>query len=142
MQILKILQDLENSFRESIDKFRIPLFLISGTSLALLLRYFLLDFESTDYHDSLSRWVDFIKSHGGFKALQYNFSNYTPLYLYALVISTLLPLSKLYAIKVISILFDLLASFFVYKIVKEKYPNSVIPHYAFLTVLFTPTVFM
>jgi Gpi18-like mannosyltransferase len=110
--------------------------------LALLLRKQLLPIHSLDYNVFLSRWYDFIKSHGGIKALKYNFSNYNVPYLYLLVIATHLPLVKITAIKSISILFDFILAGFVYLIVRIKYEKSSLPVIAALIVLFLPTVFV
>jgi Gpi18-like mannosyltransferase len=100
----------------------------------------LFDFESVDYRIFLSRWYDFIVSHGGFGALQYDFSNYSALYLYFLTLATYLPLDKLYAIKLISISFDFLLAFFVLLIVRLKYENRVVWMSSFFAALFAPTV--
>ena len=108
--------------------------------LSLLIRYSLLGFESTDYKAWLSNWYEFIKSHGGFWALKYNFANYTPPYLYLLIIATGLPFPSLTAIKLISIIFDYSLAFFVYLTVKLKYKKGIIPVMSFFAVLFLPTV--
>ena len=72
-----------------------------GFFLAVALRLSLFAFESGDYRRFLSPWYDFIVSNGGFSALEYDFSNYSPLYLYLLALATYLPLPKLYAIKLV-----------------------------------------
>ncbi len=110
--------------------------------LALLLRKQLLPIHSADYNVYLSPWYDFIKSHGGIKALKYNFSNYNEPYLYLLVIATYIPLAKITAIKSISIFFDLVLTGFVYLIVRIRYEKSYLPIIAALIVLFLPTVFI
>ena len=56
--------------------------------LALVVRLSLFDFESSDLSGALSPWYDFIVSYGGFSALKYDFSNYSPLYLYFLTLAT------------------------------------------------------
>src|SRR6266542_4176175 len=81
-----------------------------GVAGSLLLRASVLDFESGDYKLFLSNWYDYFLQHGRWAALKDDFSNYPPLYLYLLSLSTLLPLPKLYAIKLISILSDYLAA--------------------------------
>ncbi len=110
--------------------------------LALLMRKDLLPIHSADYTVYLSPWYDFIKSHGGILALKYNFSNYNESYLYLLIIATLLPLSKITAIKSISIFFDLVLAGLVYLLVRNKYGKSYLPIFAALVVLFLPTVFI
>ena len=110
---------------------------------ALAVRYPLLPFESWDYRLSLSKWWDFIVDHGGFAALEYGFSNYNPPYLYAMAAASVLlaGVHKLLAIKTISIVFDFVLAFFVYKCVQLKYRESeTIPILAAAAVLLAPTV--
>jgi Gpi18-like mannosyltransferase len=125
-------------------KYENYLILAIGILLALLLRLALRDFESTDYKEFLSKWYDFIVEHGGFRALAYNFSDYDPPYLYLMVmVIWLFPgLPKILAIKSISIVFDLVCTYFVYKIVRLKYPEGRTPVFACLAVLFAPTVML
>lgn len=112
-----------------------------GIFLAIALRFSLFDFESVDYRSFLSPWYDFIVSHAGFRALEYDFSNYSPLYLYFLTLATYLPLPKLYAIKLVSTAFDLLLALFVLLMVRLKYESKVVWMSSFFAALFAPTVF-
>ena len=113
-----------------------------GFFLALALRLSLFYFESGDYLVFLSPWYDSIVSYGGFSALEYAFSDYSPLYLYLLTLATYLPLPKLYAIKLVSISFDFLLALFVLLIVRLKYENRVVWVSSFFAALFAPTVFV
>lgn len=113
-----------------------------GILLAMALRFSLFDFTSVDYRMFLSPWYDFIVSYGGLGALEYDFSNYSPLYLYFLTLATYLPLPKLYAIKLVSISFDLLLALWVLLIIRLKYENRVIWVSSFFAALFAPTVFI
>lgn len=113
---------------------------VVGIFLAVILRLSLFDFESEDYSIYLGPWYDFIVSNGGFDALEYEFSNYSSLYLYLLTSATYLPLPKLYAIKLVSISFDFLLAFFVLLIVRLKYENRTVWAFSFFTTLFAPTV--
>ena len=78
--------------------------------LAILLRFNLFYFKSSDFIHFLSPWYHFILENGRFSALQYNFSNYNPPYLYLLVIvSYLFPtVPTVWAVKLASIIFDFL----------------------------------
>ena len=119
--------------------------LVIGILLAAVLRYLLRELETLDFQDFTGPWYDFIAENGGFAALRYDFANYTPPYLYLLVIATTLfsSFSKVFAIKLVSILFDFVCAYFVYKIVRLKYPiPSAVPTFAFLALLFAPTVFL
>ncbi len=127
-----------------VQKFENYIILAIGIMLAVLLRYSLRHVESKDLTRHLEPWYDFIRQNGGFSALKYDFSNYTPLYLYWLVIASsfLSGLSKIFAIKLLAMGFDFVCAFFAYKLVKLKYSVGKIPLIAFLVVLFTPTVFL
>jgi len=86
-------------------------------------------------------WYDFITKHGAFQSLAYNFYDYTPSYLYFISILTLFRfIPPIMGIKLISIVFDFLAAFFVYKIIKLKYPQGSTPFIGSLVFLFAPTV--
>jgi Gpi18-like mannosyltransferase len=126
------------------DKFETYIILLIGIIFATLLRFSLLEFESGDFRNFLEPWYDFIIEQGGFAALEYEFSNYTPPYLYLLIIASLLfpGFSKIFAIKLISIIFDFVCAFFVYKIVRVKYPSGMAPVFAFFAIVLTPTVFL
>ena len=106
---------------------------------SLVLRYGLIDFGSGDL-DVFSSWYDFQVNNGYFYALKHKFSPYTPAYHYLLVFSSFLGLPKIVAIKLISIIFDFVCAFFVYKIVRLKYPEGMAPIFAALLTLFSPTV--
>ena len=116
-----------------------------GVLLAIMVRYPLLPVETQDYQFHLKPWYDFIVQHGHFAALKYDFANYNVPYLYLLAtVAYFLPaLHSLFAIKSISIIFDFVLAFFVYRCVRLKYrqPNEgAIPILAALTVLLMPTV--
>ncbi|MCL4180015.1 MAG: glycosyltransferase family 39 protein [Verrucomicrobia bacterium] len=117
-----------------------PLWIYIGVTGSLLLRLSVLDFESGDYRQFLSNWYDQFVERGRWNALADDFSSYPPLYLYCLSLSTFLPLPKLYAIKLISILADYVAAWFVYKLVRGRRPEGSMPCVAAIATLFLPTV--
>src|SRR5438270_12219015 len=92
--------------------------------LAIALRVSLYPIETGDYTFFLSRWYDFIQTHGGFAALKYNFSNYNPPYLYLLALAVYTPIPKLAAIKTISVIFDGILALFTYLILDLRYKRS------------------
>ena len=113
-----------------------------GILLAIPIRYPLLPFETGDYG---SRWYDFIAENGHFAALKYDFADYNVPYLYLLATASILlaGIPTIFAIKIISIIFDFVLGFFVYRCVRLKYrePNeSAIPILAALVALLMPTV--
>jgi Gpi18-like mannosyltransferase len=87
--------------------------------LAVLLRWLALPFQSHDMQDFLLPWFDYIVTHGRFAALSDNFSNYTPPYIYMMTAVSYLDglVDRVTLIKSISILFDGVAAFIVYRIV-------------------------
>jgi Gpi18-like mannosyltransferase len=120
----------------------IPGYLVIGIIFAVVIRLVCVPNKSVDYKYFLDPWYDFIASHGGFSALKYSFADYTPSYLYWLLIaSTLLSgLPKILAIKLFAMTVDFICAFFTYKLVKLKYPVGRMANWAFLAVIFSPTV--
>ena len=81
----------------------------------------------------------------GLAVWEWGFSNYNPPYLYLLALATVyLPnLSALLVVKGISIIFDFVLAFFVYKCVRLKYKRTVtIPCLAALVTLLAPFVIL
>ncbi|BAY64430.1 hypothetical protein NIES22_45280 [Calothrix brevissima NIES-22] len=117
-------------------------YLIAVLIFAIFIRWICVPNKSVDYKYFLDPWYDFIASHGGFPALKYDFADYTPSYLYwILIAATLLSgLPKILAIKLFAMSVDFLCAFLTYKIVKLKYPIGNMPILAFLAVILSPTV--
>ncbi|MGV3597740.1 MAG: hypothetical protein ACO1PI_07705 [Bacteroidota bacterium] len=85
-------------------------------------------------------WLNYIKQHG-FAAYGDTFTNYAPIYTYMLGIGSLLPLTDLEIIKYISIAFDFMAAWYIYRIIQLRYATgSIMPALAFTSFLFLPTV--
>jgi Gpi18-like mannosyltransferase len=119
------------------------LIILMGTLLALSLRYSLRSFASQDYSYYNKVWYQTIKELG-FSALGQSFSNYTPPFLYLLyIVSKLLPnIATVTAVKLPSILCDFVCAWYVYRIVRLKYEKGPVPIFAFLAILFSPTVIL
>lgn len=113
------------------------------TILGLTIRYLSLPNLNRDLLHFLFKWYDSIIVNGGFAALkETSFSNYPPSYLFLLAITTYFPwIPKIIAIKMISIIFDYLLAFAVYKIVRH-YTSSWVGWIAFLLVSLTPVVWV
>jgi Gpi18-like mannosyltransferase len=116
------------------------LFATLCVALAVVLRLALFPYETFDYHNYLGPWYDHLRQNG-LQGLKTGFSNYTPPYLYLLELATYLPVSKLYAIKSISLLGDFALAFVVLLVVKLKYDRRPVWLAAFAAVLFAPTIF-
>ena len=106
-----------------------------------MLRASLIDGESLDL-EFQQRWLDFIREHGGFHALEFDFSSYTPFYSYTLLLGTYLPdaIGDHVILKGATIVSDFVCAFFVYEIVRRVRGNGLLPATAFAIVLFAPTV--
>ena len=125
------------------QRLRNLLLVAGGLVLAAAVRYPLLSHESLDFALFLQHWYDFIRANGHFAALQYDFSNYNPPYLYLLTLAALAApaLAKLLVIKAVSIAFDFSLAWFVFRVVGLKYRESrTVPILAGLSALLFPTV--
>lgn len=127
-------------YRVSLKPLEDTIILVLGLLLAVALRASLLNFTTLDFRDFHGAWYDFIQQNGGVGALKYPFSNNTPLYLYLMVAANYAGLSAIQAVKLIPVSFDFIAAFFVFRIVRLRYPVGPAPLFAFLIVLFAPTV--
>lgn len=79
---------------------------ICVTIMALFTRLCMIPFESHDYLDYLSRWFEYLKTHGGLLALKSYPGDYNAPYMTIMALLTYLPFKKIYLIKMISIIFD------------------------------------
>ena len=104
------------------------------------LRVWCLDYETLDYQNFLTVWVDFFRQNGGFAALRYPIGNYNIPYLYFLALFSYLPLKDLYLIKLLSILFDVLLAWAAMGIVRKLGGSTKARLGCFFAVLFLPTV--
>jgi Gpi18-like mannosyltransferase len=108
--------------------------------LAIFLRFSLRAIVTSDY-EFFGSWYANIQA-DGYKSLAGNFSNYPPLYLLFLyIVSVIFPhVSPITATKLPSIFFDFICAWYVYRIVRLKYGNSVAASISGLVILFAPTV--
>ena len=111
---------------------------LAGAALAVRVRLY--PIITSDYTVFLSPWYDFILAHGRFAALGQKFSNYNPPYLYLLALTTYLPISKLAAIKSLSVVFDVVLAGWVVALLRLKYRRPWVPLLGGLLVLWLPTV--
>lgn len=110
--------------------------------LALGLRAAVFDYKTLDYINFLSRWVDFFRQYGGFRALKYPVGNYNIPYLYFLALFSILPMDDLYLIKLLSCLGDLFLAWGVLLLCSRFTKRRRRLLAAFFTTLFLPTVFL
>jgi Gpi18-like mannosyltransferase len=107
--------------------------------VAVAARLSFVDEVTSDYRAFLSPWYDALAAGGGFRAVGQEIGNYNPPYLYLLAAATYLPIPKIVAIKLVSIVFDVVLAGFAGLIVRRRFGTwtSVA---AFAVVLFAPTV--
>ena len=109
---------------------------------AMALRAFFMDYETLDYQNFLTRWVQFYRDNGGFKALDRSVGNYNIPYLYFMALFSYSGIRDLYLIKSLSIFFDLLLAWGCARVLRQftdSVPRRIL---CFFTVLYLPTVFL
>ena len=111
-------------------------------ALALGLRALALDYRTLDYINFLSRWVEFFRLHGGFRALKYSVGNYNIPYLYFLALFSVLPIDDLSLIKLLSTLSDVLLAWAVMLLCSRFTKSRPRLLASFFAALFLPTVFL
>ncbi len=133
----KLLKSIKLHLNNPVTKY-----LAIGIIFAVFIRWVCVPNKSVDYKYFLDPWYDFIAANGGFSALKHGFADYTPPYLYWILIATTLlsGLPKIFAIKLFAMSVDFVCAFFTYKIVRLKYPEGRMATFAFLAVILSPTV--
>ncbi len=109
---------------------------------ALVSRVSMFDYETLDYINFLSRWVEFFRQYGGFRALRYQIGNYNIPYLYFLALFSVLPIDDLYLIKLLSTLSDILLAWSVLLLCSRFSKSHPRLLFAFFITLFLPTVYL
>ncbi len=117
--------------------------ILVGILLAIALRVSLVEYKSSDFFGYTKDWYVTLKT-GGFAAFGQGFANYNLPYLYLLyaVIRIAPDIPAPVAVKIPSLLADFVCAWFVYRLVRLKYPRSVLPILGGLLVLFAPTVLL
>jgi Gpi18-like mannosyltransferase len=88
-------------------KFLLPVLMGILLLLNVLLRIITLPIPSPDMYQYLLKWVEILRSHGGFAGLAIDFSDYNPPYLYLLTLIAYLPPGQaMFWIKIASALMD------------------------------------
>ena len=107
---------------------------------AFVLRGLCLNYETSDYTQFLTVWVDFFRTHGGLAALREPVGNYNVPYLTFLALISGSSLSDLHLIKLFSIFFDVVLAWSVMQLVGLFRREAAWKLTAFFLVLFWPTV--
>ncbi|MDO4572679.1 MAG: glycosyltransferase 87 family protein [Clostridia bacterium] len=116
--------------------------ILAAVALTLFTRLSLFPHESDDFLEYLSVWLGEIRALPGFSALQADIGNYNMPYFYLLfAFGKLLPQSAdLYAIKLVSVLFDYVLAWFVMKLVMLRTERRAVAIAAFLAALLVPSI--
>ena len=110
------------------------------TAAAFVLRAALFDYETLDYQNFLTVWVDFFRRHGGFRALNTPVGNYNIPYLYFLALFSYSGIRDLYLIKLLSVFFDVVLAYAAMQLVGKCTQSDRKRLFCFFAVLFMPTV--
>lgn len=109
--------------------------------IAFFLRAVCMDYLSYDYRDFLSHWAAFFRDNGGFAAIREPVGDYNVPYLYFMAAISYLPMPDLYAIKLFSILFDVVLAWGGLRLAQVLQPERPgVKYAAFLILLLLPTV--
>jgi len=111
-----------------------------AVGFAFLLRALLLTYVTLDYEHFLSKWVDYFRRNGGFRALKDPVGNYNVPYLYLLAFFSYLPIPDLYLIKLFSVLFDVFLAWGGMRLVQCLTLDKRAPLMTFAALLLLPTV--
>lgn len=112
------------------------------TVLAVVLRALVFDYETLDYQNFLTHWVDYFRQHGGWRALRDPVGNYNIPYLYFMALFSYSSVKDLYLIKILSTVFDVLLAYSAMRLVSRWQSSVWLRLGCFFTVLLWPTVFL
>ena len=94
--------------------------------IGLVVKVALFPVQTGDYTHYLAPWLHFIQTHVYAASLKFDFYNYTPAYIYILIGIARVGVYPLYAIKIVSVLFEYLMAYFIGKTVCLKYRNNIV----------------
>jgi len=109
---------------------------------AMVIRGLCMEYETPDYQNFLSVWVQTYRDRGGFAALGQTIGNYNIAYNYFLALFSYSSLPDLYLIKWLSIFFDVILSWGVMKLVGLFRRGASARLTGFFLTLFLPTVIL
>lgn len=109
---------------------------------AFMIRWKLMPIESADYFGFLEPWMQEIRKNGGFASLSLEISNYTSPYMYIMTLLSYISTNDLYALKLVSVFFDYMASVAVFLILWEMTENVQKAVFGMAVLLLSPTVIL
>lgn len=117
-------------------------FLICLFIFAFMIRWKLMPVESADFWGFLEDWMNQIREGGGFRSLDHQISNYSSPYMYFMCLVSYITENDLYGLKMVSILFDYLASVAVFLIIYQISQNVRKSIMGMGVLLLSPTVIL
>jgi len=128
-------------FNLSVDRF-FAILVLSG--FAILIRYTLISWRSSDYAICLEHWLSHVREMPGAESLSITIGDYNAPYFYILfVIGKLTRFSQqMFYLKAVSIVFDIVTAYFVMRLVSLKDNRTFVRLGAFFIVLLLPTVIL
>ena len=142
-EIQRATDQAEDRLRDTLYRFRVPVFIVLVTLLAFWGRLSLWPIVSADYNECLHLWMDEVRSLRGFHSIGTQIGNYTAPYHYLMAAMSYIPgLSNLAVIKITSTMADFCmaaaAAWLCWQLCRSQ--TKAVLCYA--AVLFLPTVFL
>ncbi|MBP3602927.1 MAG: hypothetical protein J6J79_02120 [Lachnospiraceae bacterium] len=109
---------------------------------AFVIRMNLFPIESADYYGFLQKWMFEIRENGGFWSLGMEISNYTSPYMYIMTILSYISTNDLYALKLVSVLFEYIGAIAIFLIVYEITKSKRRAILGMAALLLSPTVIL
>lgn len=118
------------------------LFILCLFFFGFMIRWKLMPIESADYWGFLKDWMVQIREGGGFRSLDHQISNYTSPYMYIMCLVSCISKNDLYALKMVSVIFDYAASIAVFLIIYQISQNVRKSILGMAVILLSPTVIL
>lgn len=118
------------------------LFILCLFFFAFMIRWKLMPIESADYWGFLKDWMEQIRESGGFRSLDHQISNYTSPYMYIMCLVSYISKNDLYALKMVSVIFDYAASVAVFLIIHQISRNVRRSILGMAAILLSPAVIL
>lgn len=118
------------------------LFILCLFFFAFMIRWKLMPIESADYWGFLKDWMEQIREGGGFRSLDHQISNYTSPYMYIMCLVSYISKNDLYALKMVSVIFDYAASVAVFLIIHQISRNVRRSILGMAAILLSPAVIL
>jgi len=124
-----------------VDRF---LAILAFSAFALLVRYMFLSWRSSDYVVCLEHWLSHVRETPGATTLAQTIGNYnTPYFYIVFLIGKLTDLSlEMFYLKFASVLFDIVAAYYIMRLVSLKDKRGWVRLGAFFTILLLPSVIL